>query len=174
MRLLSSLLLLAVSGPEAGTSPAPVPPASSAADYCGAEATQGQVNEPCIDLKKQQILFPELLFEIDKAALSPKSFGTLEKLAPLILRHPELGPLEVRGHRAYHPSVDLQARGRRDLTELRAESVKQFLVARGVTPERLSAHGYKATMPIVKPATSLKNRRIEIVILQPPAHPSPR
>ena len=171
MRLLSSLLLLAVSGPESGTSPAPVPPAPSAADYCAAEATRGQVSEPCIDLTKQQILFPELLFEIDKAVLRPQSYGTLEKLAPLILRHPELGPLEVRGHRAYHPSLDLQDR---DLTQLRAESVKKFLVTRGVAPERLSAHGYQATMPIVKPATSLKNRRIEIVILQPPARPSPR
>jgi outer membrane protein OmpA-like peptidoglycan-associated protein len=129
------------------------------------------MNEPCIDLNKQQILFPELLFAIDKAELRPQSFGTLEKLAPLILRHPELGPLEVRGHRAYHPSLDLKSR---DLTELRAKSVKQFLVEKGVTPERLSAHGYQATMPIVQPATSLKNRRIEIVILQPPARPSPR
>lgn len=174
MRLLTSLLLLAVSGPEAGTSPVPVPPASSAADYCGADRAPGPVSEPCIDLKKQQILFPELLFAIDNAELRPQSFGTLEKLVPLILRHPELGPLEVRGHRAYHPSVDLQARGRRDLTQLRAESVKQLLVAKGVPSERLSARGYKATLPIVEPATSLKNRRIEIVILQPPARPSPR
>lgn len=166
MPLLASLLLLLLSVPDAGIPPVP-PPAPPSADSCA--AASAPVLEPCIDLQKRQLLFPPLLFEIEKRTLRPQSFVTLDKLAALILRHPELGPLEIRYHSAYIPGQEYRSL---DLPRARAEEVQQFFIAKGVPRERLSARGFKGTQPIVQPPSSDKNRRTEIIIL-PPRAPSP-
>lgn len=168
--LLASLLLLSLSlspsGPEAGAPPVP-PPAPPATDSCAAGAAP--VLDPCIDLQRRQILFPPLLFEINKRTLRPQSLPTLDQLAALILRHPELGPLEIRYHSAYIPGQEHRSL---DLPRVRAEELQQFFIAKGVPRDRLSARGFHGTQPIVQPPSSDKNRRAEIVIL-PPRAPSP-
>ena len=161
MLLFASLLLLTAPVLDADA-PAHSAPASS--DYC--DAGPAPILAPCIALKQQQLLFPPLLFDFNKATLRPQSYGILDKLAALILGHSELGQLEIRSHRAYHPDAEYRSL---DLTKVRAEAVQQALVVRGVPTERLLARSYAATMPIVQPRTSAKNRRIEIVIQSLPA-----
>jgi len=54
------------------------------------------------------------------------------------------------------------------LSERRAGSVRQFLIKRGIDPERIFWHGYGETSPIadnITPAGKRLNRRTEIKIL---------
>jgi OmpA family protein len=55
------------------------------------------------------------------------------------------------------------------LTEDRAAAVKQYLVGKGVSPDRLMSHGYGETKPLCKrhdEACWSKNRRVAFVILR--------
>jgi hypothetical protein len=55
------------------------------------------------------------------------------------------------------------------LSEQRAESVKQWLVDHGVSPDRLVAAGYgqsKPLVPNVTAANKARNRRVQFVILE--------
>jgi outer membrane protein OmpA-like peptidoglycan-associated protein len=55
------------------------------------------------------------------------------------------------------------------LSERRADSVKRYLVGRGVQPERLSSSGRGENAPVAdndSPAGRQQNRRVEVVISQ--------
>ena len=57
------------------------------------------------------------------------------------------------------------------LSERRAKSVRQYLIKRGVSPERLVAKGYGPTQPVIPDAKTkeelAQNRRVQFAI--PPA-----
>jgi outer membrane protein OmpA-like peptidoglycan-associated protein len=77
-----------------------------------------------------------------------------------------------------HPSSDIQVDGHTDatgtaeynkwLSDKRATSVKDFLVNAGISPSRISTHGYGLEKPVDTNKTKegrQKNRRVEITIL---------
>lgn len=56
------------------------------------------------------------------------------------------------------------------LSKERANSVKQYLVSKGVDPNRISTDGKGPTQPMVEgtdEASSKKNRRTEFVLIDP-------
>ena len=58
----------------------------------------------------------------------------------------------------------------RDLTQTRAETIVEYLVAAGVKRERLTAVGYGETKPVADNATAAgkaANRRIEFTFTEP-------
>jgi len=78
-----------------------------------------------------------------------------------------------------HPRVEVEIRGFTDsaggasvnlnLSQRRAEAVRQYLIKVGITPSRLRAVGYGEANPIASNATAqgrAKNRRIEMVVLE--------
>jgi OOP family OmpA-OmpF porin len=61
-----------------------------------------------------------------------------------------------------HPEADVQ------LTEARAETVRQFLVAHGVPASELEPHGYGGSKPLESPrkkGAAAVNERVEFVIV---------
>ena len=74
--------------------------------------------------------------------------------------------IEIGGHTDVRGSAEIN----QELSEARAKAVKEYLVARGVPEDRLSAVGYGETKPL-DPTDSLaayaKNRRTEFIVRNP-------
>ncbi|HNC97874.1 MAG TPA: OmpA family protein, partial [Myxococcota bacterium] len=79
--------------------------------------------------------------------------------------HPEITRLEVAGHTDSDGNDNFNL----ELSQRRVEAVLQYLVARGVAPERLVAKGYGESRPVANnrsPDGKAKNRRVEFQILK--------
>jgi OmpA-OmpF porin, OOP family len=102
-------------------------------------------------------------FDFGKAALRPSSFKELEEPVDYLKRKTN-ERIEIAGH------TDNIGKDKENLvlSQQRANSIKQYLVKKGIKPERLIAKGYGATEPIDDNNTETgrqRNRRTEVRIL---------
>ncbi len=125
--------------------------------------------EPDEDLyvTEEQIVIKEnIFFETNRARIRQSSYPLLDRIASLILAHPELVRIEVQGHTDSRGRAAYNLR----LSEQRAQSVRDYLIQRGgVAPTRLTARGYGLTRPIADNDTAegrAANRRVEFRILE--------
>ncbi len=102
-------------------------------------------------------------FATDSAEILPTSTQLLSEVADVILRHPELRRIEIQGHTDNRGG----AQHNMELSQRRAESVRDWLIRAGVDPTRLEAHGYGQEQPLVPNITAAnraRNRRVQFVI----------
>lgn len=103
-------------------------------------------------------------FEVGSAALQPESLPLLNQVYQ-IAKDCESIHLQVTGHT--DTSGDPQKN--QELSQSRAESVRQFLVSKGLSSNQISAVGQGSRFPIANNQSSqgrIKNRRIEFIILE--------
>ncbi len=98
-----------------------------------------------------------------KNELTPKSKKILDQVAQALQRYPGLR-IEIGGH------TDSDGTEVRNLilSQKRAETVKKYLVQKGIVPDRLVAKGYGESRPLVKndtPAHKQRNRRVEFRVI---------
>ncbi len=115
-----------------------------------------QVRPHAITIRRQ------VNFATDSAEILPTSNQLMSELADVILRHPEITRLEIQGH--------TDNRGARqhniELSQRRAEAVRDWLIAAGVEAGRLEARGYGPDQPLVPNITAAnraRNRRVQFV-----------
>jgi outer membrane protein OmpA-like peptidoglycan-associated protein len=99
-------------------------------------------------------------FDFNKATLRPDSGVVLEKILALLKARPDL-KLEVQGHTDNVGGDDYNQK----LSESRANAVLEWLRAKGIAADRLTAHGYGLKVPIADNGSDegrAKNRRVEI------------
>ena len=104
-----------------------------------------------------------ILFDYDKATLQQASDKQLQEVLTLLHTNPDLA-LEIQGH----TDSDGSAAYNLELSQRRAESVRNYLLLFGVAPSRLEATGYGEKMPMAPndtPENKAKNRRVELVRL---------
>jgi chemotaxis protein MotB len=117
----------------------------------------------------------EVLFDTGQATLNDAGKTELDKLAGAIveLDH-EIPPeipwvLRVDGHTDKRPMQSAQFPSNWELSAARAIAVVQYLISKGVSPERLAAAGFGEFQPI-DPGDSddaySKNRRIELKLTE--------
>lgn len=102
-------------------------------------------------------------FDTGKATIKPKSFPLLDQMATVISEHPEIAHVRVEGHTDNRSGREYNLR----LSQARAESVRQYLIGKGVAPERLAAQGFGFDRPVADNATAegrALNRRTEFII----------
>jgi len=133
------------------------------------------------------VLDEQILFETNLSQIRPESDKLLERLVKLINDHPEYAKISVDGHTDERGSEALNQR----LSEERAKSVMNYLVAHGVSADRLSARGLGASQPRIgrsDPLAYTLNRRVEFHVTRrraggleaestakpPPTEPSPQ
>lgn len=112
---------------------------------------------------KRIVLKKPLQLTEDGAALERASEPLVAEIAELLRLHPELTMIEVQGH--VSPAGDPATA--QALSEQRAKTVRNALIAAGVAPARLEAVGLGSTRPLVPNITAAnraRNRRIELVI----------
>jgi chemotaxis protein MotB len=114
----------------------------------------------------------EVFFDSGSATLRPEGRAELDKMAGAILDLQKKIPsdidwvLSVEGHTDVRPvSANSPFKSNWDLSAARAISVVQYLITKGVPPQRLDAAGFGQYQPI-DPGTSdealAHNRRIEL------------
>ena len=117
--------------------------------------------EPII--KKRAIILHNLFFATNKTTILPESESAMQNLYELMVENPELR-IRITGHTDnVGTNIDNQK-----LSEGRAKSVKDNLVQRGISAERIETDGKGETQPITTNDTEegrAKNRRVEFVIL---------
>jgi outer membrane protein OmpA-like peptidoglycan-associated protein len=109
------------------------------------------------------IVLNNVFFDTDKSDLKPASKIELNKLVQFLSENPTLR-VELGGHT---DNIGSDA-DNLNLSERRAKAVVDFLVANGVTVDRLTAVGYGESKPLESNDTAegrAKNRRTEFTIL---------
>ena len=104
----------------------------------------------------------DVLFDTGQAALKTGALTTLDRLVQFMGDYPERS-VRIEGHTdsAGSDEANLQ------LSQRRADAVRQALISRGIDAGRVSATGYGETRPIAGNDTAAgrqQNRRIEIVL----------
>ncbi|MBA3817635.1 MAG: tandem-95 repeat protein, partial [Deltaproteobacteria bacterium] len=108
-------------------------------------------------------ILESVYFALDKAVILPRSFKLLNNIAAVLGAHPTIvvqieGHTDAQGNDAYN----------KKLSQKRANSVKAYLVKRGVPQARLQAMGFGEDKPIAVNTTKegrAQNRRVVFTIL---------
>ena len=117
-----------------------------------------------VELKAERIdIKDSVYFETAKAVIKEESFELLNEVAQILIDHPELllirieGHTDSRGNNAYN----------KDLSQRRADSVRTYLIEKGVAEDRLQSVGYGEEKPLVKEENAAaweKNRRVDFFV----------
>ncbi|MEP6862379.1 MAG: OmpA family protein [Deltaproteobacteria bacterium] len=129
-----------------------------APDGCPKKYTLVVVTEKKIELKQT------VFFDFNKASIKSVSFALLNEVAQAMTDNPKI-KVEVQGHT---DSVGNDAFNLK-LSQSRAESVRTYLIKRGVSSDRMVPKGYGENVPIADNRTEAgrsQNRRVEFVITE--------
>jgi outer membrane protein OmpA-like peptidoglycan-associated protein len=99
-------------------------------------------------------------FETNSANLTQESYSILDDVAAKLRDNPKV-KVEIQGHTDEVGTPEYN----QDLSQRRAETVRDYLVSKGVKEDRLVAKGYGATRPVASNDTDegrAKNRRVEL------------
>ena len=115
----------------------------------------------------------DALFAFNKATLNPSALWRLDELADKIKTVTHLDEVVLVGHTDRLRSDGHPERNQL-LSEQRAESIKQYLVGKGIPAEKIHASGAGSTQPLVQCSTRTSkqkqieclqpNRRVEIIL----------
>lgn len=134
---------------------------ADASDDCPGTASGTAVNKRGCELKAD-IRLDNVQFKSGTAVLDAKSQGILDNIAQVLKENTHL-KFEVAGHTDNTGDYDYNVK----LSEDRAQSVRNYLVDKGVASDRLTASGYGPDKPIVSNKTRAGrsvNRRVELVL----------
>lgn len=126
----------------------------------GVQVTRTAEDELDVSLKN------DVLFDFNSSALRPESRSTLSDMATVFARYPEQ-TISVEGHT---DSVGSDTYNQ-NLSEKRADAVRDYLVDRGTPSSRIRAVGYGETHPKASndtPEGRQLNRRVEIHVKADP------
>lgn len=120
-----------------------------------------QDEDGCPDEKpiEEKFVLRGVNFESGSAALTPDSYAILDDVVRSLQAYPEVR-VEIRGHTDSQGPASFNL----ELSQRRAESVRQYLINAGIDPSRLVSIGVGEEEPISTNATPegrLQNRRIE-------------
>lgn len=110
-----------------------------------------------------KIVVHGISFDLDKASLRPESMGVLNQIASLMSSEASL-KFEIDGHTDNSGNAPHNL----ELSQQRAEAVKQQLVSMGIDASRLTTKGLGDTKPLGPndtPEDRANNRRVEFVRL---------
>ncbi|MDD5571277.1 MAG: OmpA family protein [Bacteroidales bacterium] len=115
-------------------------------------------------VKGKVTVLKNVFFDFDKYDLLPQSFAELNKLVSFLNENPSI-EIEISGHTDIVGSESYNI----SLSEARAKSVVNFLISKGINPERLVYTGYGTSVPVADNNSTegrAKNRRVEFKILK--------
>lgn len=110
-----------------------------------------------------------VLFPSAKWDLLPAAQLKLNDVANALIKEDPLSKIVVEGHTDSQGGVPFN----QDLSQKRAQSVRDYLVSRGIASDRVTSQGFGPSRSIAdnnSPEGRANNRRVEIVVSPSPAH----
>ncbi len=104
----------------------------------------------------------DVLFDTGSYTLKPGAREKLAKISGIVLAHPGL-TLQIEGHTDSVGGDEFN----QQLSERRADSVRDFLAEQGVPASSITARGFGKTQPVASndsPEGRQRNRRVELVV----------
>jgi OOP family OmpA-OmpF porin len=145
--------------------PPPSPPANSDAAAKAEAAAAGSAaslskDSGAVSLNDSPVSLQGVKFRYDSSELTDESRAILDRVAAVLrkqthIRHEVAGHTDSQGDAAYNLR----------LSQRRAETVRNYLISRGVDAGNLKAHGYGGLQPIADNSTwagLVSNRRVEL------------
>jgi len=145
-----------------GIDQCPDTPRGVTVDSRGCPIPEPRTPPPLIQrlLEKKAVILEGVEFDVDKETLRPASYTTLNEVAASLKDYPEIR-VEIQGHTdSSASSAHNQA-----LSNRRAESVRAYLVSKGINASHFNAKGYGEDYPIADNTTKegkQRNRRVEL------------
>lgn len=109
-----------------------------------------------------------VLFASAKWELLPAAQMKLNEVATALTQEDPTSKMVVEGHTDSQGAASYN----QDLSQHRAQAVRDYLVTRGIAGDRISAQGFGPTRSVgdnASPEGRANNRRVEIVVQPPPA-----
>lgn len=106
--------------------------------------------------------FPVIYFDFDSYKIKPEYKGALDQVAALLKSNPGI-VVEIAGHASSEGSFEYNAA----LSLKRALAVRDYLIKKGIAPQRLIARGYSESRVAdfnYKISQRKKNRRVEFLV----------
>ena len=122
-------------------------------------------NKGCPEIAKADIvrityIGSKIFFENNSDKLKVASLSQLDELSKILYKY-EGASLTIGGHTDSVGADDFNV----TLSQKRAESVRQYLIGKGISVDRLTSIGYGESQPVADNKTTLgraKNRRVEL------------
>jgi OmpA-OmpF porin, OOP family len=146
--------------------PPPPAPAPEPAPVAAPEPTPAPEPKPTAELQDEKIAISETVqFETDSAVLLDRSKLLLDEVATVINEHPEIKRLVIEGHTDSAASHQHNMK----LSEQRTDSVKKYLIEKGVDAKKLKTKAFGETKPIADNKTEegrAQNRRVDFRVVE--------
>jgi outer membrane protein OmpA-like peptidoglycan-associated protein len=136
--------------------PAPAPVAAAPAPAPLAAAAEPAPTAP--------LVLEGVNFDFDKSDIRPEDHAKLDQDVATLKEWGDI-KVEVAGHTCNIGTDDYNL----GLSQRRAESVRNYLIDKGIPADRLTAKGYGESQPVADNATNegrIQNRRVELVPLK--------
>lgn len=127
--------------------------------------------EPKVEKPKERIVLRGINFDFDKYNIKKEFEPILNEAADILKKRPDIVEVIIEGHT---DSIGTEAYNQK-LSEKRAESVKKYLVSKGVPAAQLKTVGFGESRPIApnkkpdgkdNPEGRAMNRRVEFEVIQ--------
>jgi OmpA-OmpF porin, OOP family len=105
------------------------------------------------------IIFRNILFDFDKSNINPDSFAVLDEIVEYLATNKGV-KMEIQGHTDNKGTAEYNMK----LSYKRADSVRKYIVGKGITPDRLKVSGFGFSKPVVpndSDENRARNRRVE-------------
>jgi outer membrane protein OmpA-like peptidoglycan-associated protein len=138
--------------PAQAAAPPPAPPPAAPAPAPRVKVTE----------KKLELL-EKVFFDTSKTTIKPVSFQLLDEVAQVLNSNPQVKKVVIEGHTDNTGAAAFNTK----LSQGRADSVREYLVKKGVAADRLESKGFGPSRPIADNKTAKgreANRRVEFVI----------
>ena len=112
----------------------------------------------------QVVRLNNVFFDFDKWDLRPESHLELNRVVKLLQENPAI-VIEMSAHTDSYGSDEYNFK----LSDNRAKSVMDYILSKGISPDRISSQGYGETKPVAPNDTDENrqlNRRVEFTILK--------
>ena len=105
-----------------------------------------------------------LIFQVSKSKISEESFEELDLLVNMMKENPKL-VIQLEGHTDYQGNQSQNMK----LSQERVEAVKDYLVSKRISKQRIKTKAFGGTQPLSRddtPEAHRLNRRVEVRILE--------
>lgn len=110
--------------------------------------------------KQKKVRLNNIFFDFDKYVLKPESYLELDRVVQILKENPDF-KIHIEGHTDIFGTEEYNLQ----LSRKRAEAVRNYLVSKGISAEKITIFGFGASMPVATNETEegrALNRRVEI------------